>query len=207
MRRRYTRALPPAPGFSLLEAIVTLVVVAMIVALLMQALSQSLNLRGRLLRHQSASLVSGLQEQWFRESISAAVADLPDAFGGPVGGVDALDLLTARPLGSDGALARVRWSLHPASGADGVSLHYADANLDDLVVVAGPLHEAGFSYLDGDGQWHDEWEPAPGSEIVLPAMVRFRARTATGLLQWFVPISANPRLPQMLRPEDPGSGI
>lgn len=206
MRRRHSSSQRVA-GFSLLEAIVTLVVVAMIVALLMQALSQSLNLRGRLLRHQSAALVSGLQEQWFRESVSAAVADLPDAFGGPVGSADALDLLTARPLGNDGSLERIVWSLRPARGGEGVSLHYADAVWDDLLVVAGPLHEAAFEYLDLEGQWHDEWAAEEGSEEVLPSMVRLRARTATGVMQWLVPIAADPRLPQMLRPEEPGSGI
>ena len=170
-----------------------------------QALSQSLNLRSRLLRLQSASLVAGLQEQWFRESISAAVADLPDALGVLVGTADALDLLTVRPLGNDGSLERIRWSLQ-MSGS-GASLHYADGVWDDLVVVAGPLHEAGFAYLDATGGWHDAWEPVPGTDEVLPSMVRLRARTATGTIEWLVPVAADRRSLQMLRPEDPGSGI
>lgn len=144
MRRRSRRNHRPARGFSLLEAIVTLVVVAMIVALLMQALSQSLNLRSRLLRHQSASLVAGLQEQWFRESVSAAVADLPEALGGPAGTADALELLTVRALSDDGTLERIRWSLQSAADG-GASLHYTDSSWEDMLVVAGPLHDAAFS--------------------------------------------------------------
>lgn len=206
MRRRRFRRSRSVHGFSLLEAIVTLVVVAMIVALLMQALSQSLNLRARLLRHQSAALVAGLQEQWFRESVSAAVADLPDALGGPVGAADTLDLLTVRPLGNDGALERVQWSLRPATGG-GASLHYADAALQDLVVVAGPLHGAAFAYLDRAGEWHDAWEPVADSEEVLPSMIRLRARTATGPLEWLVPVAADPRPLQMLRPDDVSDGL
>lgn len=206
MRRGRVRRLRPAGGFSLLEAIVTLVVVAMIVALLMQALSQSLNLRSRLLRHQSASLVAGLQEQWFRESVSAAVADLPEALGEPVGTAESLELLTVRTLSDDGILARVRWSLQRASG-EGASLHYSDASWEDMVVVAGPLHDAAFSYLDHAGAWHDAWEPVPDSEEVLPAMVRLSARTATGPMEWLVPVGADPRSLLMLQPEDPRSGL
>lgn len=206
MRRRTLRSPFRTRGFSLLEAIVTLVVVAMIVALLMQALSQSLNLRTRLLRHQGAALVAGLQEQWFRESVSAGVADLPDALGVPLGTPDALEMLTARSLDTGGSLQRIRWSLRAVPGG-GSSLHYADATWDDLVVVDGPLHGAAFTYLDASGEWRDGWEPVPESEHVLPRMVRLRARTADGTLDWLVPVAADPRSLHTLRPDGSGDGI
>lgn len=193
-------------GFSLLETIVTLVVVAMIVGLLMQALTQSLNLRSRLLRHQSTSLVAGLQEQWFRESVSAAVADLPDALGAPAGSSRSLELLTVRPLGDSGALDRIRWSLH-AAGNGGDSLFYSDSSWNDLIIVPGPLYKASFSYLDRSGAWHDSWQPIEGEEEVLPSLVRLSAHTASGTLVWYVSISADPRSLLLLRPEDPASGL
>jgi hypothetical protein len=191
-------------GFSLLEAIVTLVIVALIVTLLMQALAQSLDLRGRLLRHQQLATVASLQEQWFRETVSSSMADLGDGLGRMAGSDDTLELVTSGPLG-DGGLQRVKWWLQPVPG--GLALHYADSTWDDLVVVAGPLRDASFAYLDGALEWSERWEPEAEAKDVLPRMVRLQANTATGELQWLVPIAANPRVPGYLRPQNAADGF
>jgi general secretion pathway protein J len=208
------RTLPPvracrsprrsAAGFSLLETIVTMVVVAMIITVLMQALSQSLDLRSRLLRHERAARVSNLQEQWFRESVAGAMADLPDAFGEMTGDARSMRFVSASPLGS-AALAQVSWSLQPTQG--GWALHYADADWSDLVIIAGPLQQASFAYLDAGGEWQEQWDPAEDAEQVLPRMVRLQATTATGDLLWLVPVFADPRPPSLLRPQDLGNGL
>lgn len=189
-------------GFTLLEALVTLVIVALIVTLLMQALQQSLDLRVRLLRHQSEARVAGLQEQWFRESVAGAVADLPDAMGSMQGRPDSLALVTLEPVAAQG-VARVRWWLEPVDG--GHALHYADAEWEDITVVPGPLDQARFHYLGPDGNWTDRWEPGADDAIVLPRLVRLSAVTADGQLEWWVPLLADPRVPLMLRPLDPGA--
>jgi hypothetical protein len=191
-------------GFSLLEAIVTLVIVALIVTLLMQALAQSLDLRERLLRHQRLATVASLQEQWFRETVSSSMADLGDGLGRMAGTGDTLELVTSVPLG-DGGLQRVKWWLQPVPG--GLALHYADSTWDDLVVVAGPLQDASFAYLDGGLEWSGRWEPEAEATDILPRMVRLQASTATGELQWLVPIAAHPRVPGYLRPQDAASGL
>src|SRR5690606_17316776 len=87
-----------AGGFSLLEAIVTLVIVAMVVTVLMQALAQSLDMREWLLRHQRQSRTAALQEQWFRNTVSSAASDLPGALGRMAGGPGRIELLTPVPL-------------------------------------------------------------------------------------------------------------
>jgi len=194
----------PAPGFTLLEAIVTLVIVSMIVTLLMQALGQSLDLRSRLLRHQRQATVASLQEQWFRDTVASALADLPDGLGQMAGSADTLALVTPRPLDGGGP-ERVRWSLQPVQG--GWALHYADATWPDLVVIEGPLREAAFAYLDGLDTWHSEWAPQVGAQEVLPRMVRLQALTATGEMHWLVPIVTDPRPPRFLRPQDAADGI
>lgn len=208
-----------AAGFSLLEVLVTMVIVALIVTLLMQGLSQALDLRTRLLRHHQLAVVAGLQEQWFRDTVSAAMADLPDALGGMVGSADALEFVTSGALGGQG-LQRVRWSLVPVAG--GWSLHYSDPRLPELVVIEGPLADASFSYLGSDSrEWEDRWEPPPADQPVamdglegsradseaLPVMVRLRAEGATGPLYWLVPVWADPAMPVLLRPDAPGSGL
>lgn len=191
-------------GFTLLEALVTLVIVALIVTLLMQALAQSLNMRGLLLRHQRQAITAALQEQWFRDTVATALPDLSDALGHMAGTANELALITPHALGG-GDLQRVRWWLQPVSG--GVALHYADNTWPDLTVVEGPLQDASFAYLDAAGAWHDEWAPPADSEEILPRLVRLQGSTATGDLYWLVAVVADPRPPRFLRPDDPASGF
>lgn len=195
-----------AAGFTLLETIVTLVVVSLIVVVLMQALQQALDLRTRLLRHERGTRMASLQEQWFRDSVSAAIADLPDAMGRMEGSATAFELVSAAPLSGNG-LGRIRWALPKVDG--GQALAYGDQGWRDLPVIRGPLQDASFAYLDAQGQWHDEWKPgdAPGADDGLPRMIRLQAATTTGPLTWLVPILATPQLPLSLRPEALGVGL
>jgi prepilin-type N-terminal cleavage/methylation domain-containing protein len=205
-------------GFTLLETIVTLVIVSLIVVVLMQALQQALGLRTRLLRHERGTRTATLQEQWFRDSVAAAVADLPDALGQADGSATSLTLVSAAPLSAPG-IARVGWSLRPVAG--GYALDYAEAGGAPVTVLPGPLADAAFDYLDQDGHWLREWKvkpaepaPAPADDMVrvepppqLPRMVRLQADTADGHLLWLVPIVAEPRPPAILRPEQFGLGL
>lgn len=191
-----------ARGFSLLEALVTLVIVALIVTLLMQALRQSLDLRSRILRHQSETRVASLQEHWFRDSVGGAIADLPDAFGRTQGSADSLELVTLEPVAADG-VSRVRWWLEPVQG--GAALHYSDPASPDITVVPGPLREARLRYLGSDGQWTDTWAPVEGDLVELPRMVWLSALTADGNLDWMVPVIADPALAPLLRLDDNGN--
>lgn len=187
-------------GFSLLEVIVTLVVVSLILTVLMQALAQSLDMRERLLRHQRHARAVALQELWFRDSVSSAVADLPGALGHLRGDATALELLTQSPMVGYG-LARVRWELVEADG--GVALAYDGPGWSGVVVPA-PLHEARFSYMGRDGTWIDRWAPEipegidPATIAILPRMVRLEASTARGELIWLVPVRAQPFIPRRL---------
>lgn len=189
-------------GFTLLEAIVTLVIVSLIVATLMQALAQSLQMRTRLIRYQAESRRAALQEGWFRDSVAGGLADAEEAFGGFRGSQDSFDMLTTAPLAGEG-LARVRWSLAPVRG--GTSLHYQDSLLGDLPVIAGPLRHAAFAYLDGDGHWHDRWVPVPDAAI--PRAVRLSADDGSGPLLWIVSLQARPQLPENPHPEEVVGGL
>lgn len=192
VRARYSR------GFTLLEAIVTLVIVSLIVTLLMQALAQSLDMRTRLLRFERQARIGMLQEQWFRDTVSSAMPDMGSAFGYMEGSAESLELVSAHPLGS--GLDRIRWSFERTNG--GYALHYHDSEWDDLVVMPGPLLDPAFDYLDDKGGWKSEWKPADDLAPGLPKMVRLRARTQAGSsLLWMVPIDTDPRVPSMLRPD------
>lgn len=183
-------------GFTLLEALVTLVIVALIVTALMQALTQALSMRASLVRHQRETREGALQEAWFRESVAGAVADLPDAYGPLQGTARGFEMLTLAPLAGEG-LVRVGWRLEPVHG--GHALHYRDARLGDVVVLAGPLDQPSFAYLDPAGQWQGEWRPEGNDADAIPRAVRFTARSATRDIAWTVAMPARPRAPQVLR--------
>src|SRR3546814_6549996 len=87
-----------ARGFTLLETVVTLVIVSLLVTMLMQALSHALNLRTRLLRVQQESRTELLQEAWFRETVGAAQDDLEDALGSMEGDPASLAMASMMPL-------------------------------------------------------------------------------------------------------------
>lgn len=184
-------------GFTLLEMIVTLVVVSLIVIVLMQALQQALGLRTRLLRFERETRMATLQEEWFRDSVSAAVVDLPDALGPMQGDAAAFAMVSAAPLQGTGP-ARIGWTLR-SGGSDGVqALVYAGAGAQPLRVVTG-LRDAAFSYLGADGRWRPTWKQEDNAP--LPRMVRLEATTGVGHLLWLVPIASDGRERRILRPE------
>lgn len=201
-----------AKGFTLLEAIVTLVIASLIVVVLMQALQQSLGLRTRLLRHERETRMAGLQEQWFRDTVVGTVHDLPDALGPFRGNGDGFELVSASPLGGQG-IARIRWTFEPVEG--GTALVYGDPLRERLTVLAGPLRDARFEYLDASEGWVSEWTaPEPDTDappdakpVMLPRMVRLRATTVAGEITWLARIPADPRQTTLLRPEEAFLGM
>jgi prepilin-type N-terminal cleavage/methylation domain-containing protein len=188
-------------GFTLLETIVTLVIVSLIVVVLMQALQQALGLRTRLLRFERETRMATLQESWFRDSVSSAMADLPDAFGPMRGGEDEVSMISAAPLEGAGP-ARIGWALRRDGNLQ--ALVYTATGTDPLQVVRG-LRDASFSYLDASGRWQRTWKQ--DEDAPLPRMVRLQATTATGELLWLVPIAADGRAKRVLRPEEIAVGL
>lgn len=192
MSRRHAR------GFTLLEALVTLVIVSLIVAVLMQALSQALVMRTSLIRYQRETREAALQEMWFRDTVAGAVADLPDGYGPLRGTAEALSVPTLAPL-SPGGLVRAEWRLAPVRG--GHALVYRDPRVGEVVVFPGPLRGAGFDYQGDDAQWRPGWVAAPDGDA-LPRAVRLRAAGPASDIEWVVPILGAPRPPDFLRPEE-----
>lgn len=183
-------------GFTLLEAIVTLVIVSLLVTILMQALGQAMSLRGRLLRFEGENRVAGLQEAWFRETVAGLQRDLEERGDGVLGTRDTLEYSTPSPLAARG-FSGVRWWL------EGGRLHYADTEVKDVVVINGPLSDAAFSYMDENGDWVDEWKWQDHKDP--PRLIRFAARTERGSLDWLVPLMADGMDPEDLTLGEDGS--
>ena len=191
-------------GFTLLEVLVTMVIMALLVTLLTQALQQSLRMRERMQQHQRSTRVESLQEQWFRDTVGSTVADLPDALGLFGGDAESIDLLTSAPLDAMG-LQRIQWTLKSVDG--GVALHYTGNSWPETVVIRGPLRDAKFHYLDEEGKWLQEWSPEAGDKFVLPRAVRFEAETDAGRLSWLVPIIVEREVPKFMRLKEMGIGM
>ena len=68
-------------GFTLLEAIVTLVIVSLLVTILMQALGQAMSLRTRLLRFDGENRVAGVAQLAGERRILAGRPDRQHAAG------------------------------------------------------------------------------------------------------------------------------
>ncbi len=210
-RPRASRALARrAAGFTLLETIVTLVVVSLIVVVLMQALQQALGLRTRLLRFERETRMATLQEGWFRDTVGAALIDLPESPGAMQGDADAFSLTTAAPLAGSGPAA-VRWRLQRERNGNVSALLYDTAPgegrdaADTPVQVLAGLRDASFGYLDAAGEWKPAWTPADAEP--LPRMVRLTATTSTSRLLWLVSIAADARQRRTLRPEEANIGL
>ena len=185
-----------ARGFTLLEALVTLVIVAMVATLLMQSLFQVLGLRERVLRAEREARVSALQERWFRDTVEGAIGDRPVGRGAFVGDERMFRFVTGSPLAADG-FAAASWGL--VDGPGGASaLQYAEG-ADPWPVVPPRLVDAAFAYRDARGRWHAAWPPEGTTTEALPRAVRLSARVSDRPMVWWVAIPTGPALPPALR--------
>ncbi len=189
-----------ARGFSLLEAMVTLVVIALVATLLMQSLVHVLGMRERVLRHERDARVAALHERWFRDTIAAAAADRPGESPAFRGDAAAMDFLCLDALRA-GAAARVGWRLVDAER--GRQVVYAEDGADWPLVSAN-LEDAAFAYLDSAGRWHDAWPVPEQPAEILPRAVRLGWRTEQGVRLWWAHVGPAAGLPPALNtPTEP----
>lgn len=177
-------------GFSLLEAMVTLVIIAMVMALLMQSLVYVLGLRERLLRHEAEVRRSTLQEQWFRESVAGALGDAKDGVQPFAGNEEGFAMFGADALRS-GVGTVLAWRIVDDAGRR--RLEYTESDETTTVLPAG-LDEARFDYRDQAGRWHTAWPADDAPDEHLPRAVRLSARRGDEPWTWWVAIPTSPTL-------------
>lgn len=187
-------------GFSLLEALVTLVILSLVATVLMQSLVQVLGVRERVLRNERDSRSAILQEAWFRESIGAALADLPGR-GQPFRGEPArLRFLSLDTLEGRG-FAEVTWALVP--GERGLQLEHRIGDQRWTLATSLP-EDTVFRFRDGRGAWMEAWPPAlppaegAASPEALPRVVALASSSRADALHWSAAVGASPGLPMAL---------
>lgn len=190
-------------GFSLLEALVTLVIVSLVATVLMQSLLYALGMRERVLRIDREGRTGQIHERWFRDSVAAAVADRPDGVSPFVGDATSLRFISQSPLDGVGTWP-VAWRLEDrAQGLQ--ALVYAQGG-DEWTVLSSGLSGARFEYLDGRGEWHAAWPLDARIDEFLPRAVRLAAARDGRPLVWWVAVSAGPGLPPALRNQEEAPG-
>lgn len=188
-------------GFTLVEMLVTLVLLSMVVAIVLGGLRQVLDARTRLRPYLDQSEQTTLVAGWFRQTVQGLVADYDKGTHRFTATTSGFSGLTLAPLaGPPGTPTVFDWSLAYDAFNDVTTLEYREQNAKAMRVVTWPGREGAFSYYGQNREWASRWEPpeANKSQSVpqLPALIRLGSLAA----EVFPTIVAAPRATPFPRP-------
>lgn len=164
-------------GFTLVEVLITLVLVAMVAAVAFGSLTQVFEARNRLRPYLDQSEQTTLVASWFRQTIRALLADYDDGPHPFAGTTTQIAGLTASPLiGPPGTPVAFRWSLKYDAARDVTMLEYGEGPSQTMQIVSWTGRGGTFTYYGDDQKWHAAWPPPDadqGKSIPqLPQLVR-----------------------------------
>lgn len=189
-----------ASGFTLLETLVTLVIVAMVAALLSEGLFQLGRLERRLGGEQLQAQIGRLHVLWVRQVIEGllpGVANGPDRLVGSARQFEGVSTLLPVSEVRGPRFARLELRYRQESGETELQLSHGDG-LDRLgmavVLARWPGDRGQWLYLDGEGAWLQQWPPAfAKAPTPLPLAIALDRGEGLGLLVLGVPqASAEP---------------
>lgn len=172
------------PGFTLLEMLVTLVIVSLVGALLSQALYQLGRVEQLMSGGQLRSMAESLRVEWVRDALTGLLPGEPstaERFKGdatqlsgvstavprfPVAGLGPLHL--ALRFDAEQGRTELVFSVPPTTRAID-----AGAPQPLAVLLSWPGQAGRLRYQADDGSWHDSWPPSMGSQTTkaLPALI------------------------------------
>ena len=190
-------------GFTLVEMLVTLVVLSMISSLLWQALQQTAVVERLLQSAGNPSQLLMVRREWLRNLIESALPEQQNAAPGFQGDTSGLKLASAESLGlpgMGGGMLQIRLHHDASQRRNRLTLEWVQPKGYDTPVAApitllNWIGEPGrLTYLDSAGAWHDEW-PLPKALVkLLPTAVRIDLGVeAGGTLFAAVAVTAIPR--------------
>ncbi len=178
-------------GMTLLELLVVMVLLSVITALLMQGLSQSLALYERVQRRQYEGVPQILAMQWFNNSVGSMQAEL-DVPRQLHGDSFFFEGSSQQPLvGKSGEVQPVRWSISQQKGR-GVTLDYRQPGRSWILLRWPEGTQASFTYLDEQGNTHNQWPPQQNLVSLRPdgrmpvAIQLMVSSPSTAPLKWFI---------------------
>ena len=152
--------LPRESGFTIVEVLVTLVLMSMVAAIVFGSLRQVIEARTRLRPYLDQSEQTTLAAGWFRQTVQGLMADYvngkhrftakPEEFAG----------LTVSPLaGTPGTPTAFHWSLIYDDTRDVTVLEYNEPGAGPMRVASWAGRQGAFSYYGLDQEWHTRWSP------------------------------------------------
>ena len=156
-------------GFTLMEMLVTLMLISFASMLMFQMLGSYRVAKERTMAQSGALDRQALFAAWFRDSVRGMYADQDAAFKGDARALtghslNAAYLTTGIPVES-------AWTLAPGAGERDWQVEYAEDGQVRWTLVLAFISDARFVYLDEKGKAHDAWPPRLGESLPLPAAV------------------------------------
>jgi prepilin-type N-terminal cleavage/methylation domain-containing protein len=191
-------------GFTLVEVLVTLVLLTLAVSVALGSLRQVLDTRSRLRPYLDQSEQTALVAGWFRQTVQALIADYETGKDRFVGTPDRISGLTGSPLvGPSGTPTPFSWLLSYEADGDLTVFGYRERPAAVIEIARWPGHDAVFSYYDQNQQWQRTWPPAGSDEsrraVQLPLLIRLGGLAP----DLFPTIVAAPRASSVPRPLPP----
>lgn len=199
--RQHLGCLPGSAGFTLVEMLVTLVIVGLVSALLWQTLGQVAQIETRLADGNALVERDALRRAWVQQALAGIATDSASEPALPLrGDAQTLSLLTTMPpwpaaAGLERVTLRLR-ATEPGAARDAAHITlWAERGTDDNTLAdrqsrTAPLAlwswtgRARFEYLGRDGRWLPQWPPPltqPGEiPMRLPLAVRIVDEGASG---------------------------
>jgi len=168
---------PEQTGFTLVEVLVTLVLLSMVAAIVFGSLEQVLNARARLRPYLDRSEETALVAGWFRQTVQALITDYDTGKNGFAASANTFSGLTASPLlGPAGTPTAFAWALRYDGALDLMFLEYREKPHDTVEVARWSGKDAVFSYYGQDQEWRGVWPPTDldksATVMQLPQLVR-----------------------------------
>jgi prepilin-type N-terminal cleavage/methylation domain-containing protein len=164
-------------GLTLVEVLITLVLLGMVAAVALGGLRQIFEARIRLRPYLDLSQETTLVAGWFRQTIDALLADYDEGKHRFAGTAMQISGLTTSPLiGPPGTPTAFRWSLEYDAAGDVTILEYGERPAETMEIVRWIGRKGTFTYYGEDQKWHPNWPPldADQSKSIpqLPQLVR-----------------------------------
>ena len=166
-------------GFTLLEMLVTLVVVSLVAGVLGQALFQLARIERLLEGGQLSSMADAVRANWVRSAIEFLLPGEEGSSERLVGSERELEGLSADvPMLPAPGLAKLHLRLDFDAAAGATQLQLLDTSAsqgqagEPVVLLSWPGREGRFRYLDDAGVWHENWPlPLKSSAAGLPRAI------------------------------------
>ena len=163
-------------GFTLMEMLVTLVLISFATMLMFQMLGSYRVARERVQAQSGVIDRRALFQSWMQDSVRGLYITNGLTFAGDARGFSGT---TLNPLyGDAGVPTRIAWRL--LSDGDGYSIAYVEDGRERWRRQLLGVQRSRFVYLDAAGKTHDAWPPKLGKkddEPTLPAQVAFVRET------------------------------